>query len=526
MSNRRLETMDVQELLRRLRAGEPERAIARSLKVARKTVRKYHRWAEAEQLLSGDLPSPAELHARLAKSFRPARPPQNQSTLEPYRDEIDAMLTRGLKPRSIYQLLSDRPGFTASESAVWRLCVKLRAARTPLPVVMGRVETRPGEVAQVDFGAVGTLIDPVSQQPRKAQVFVMVLGWSRHMYAEFVFDQSITTWLQCHQRAFTFFGGVPERVVLDNLKSAIIKAYAHDQDVEVQRAYRECAEHYSFLIDPCLPSTPRHKGKVERGGVGYLKQSFLPLLPVDSTLTEANRRLRAWLLSTAGRREHGTTHEQPLKRFYDAEQVLLGPLPSTAYDPAEWQQVKVHRDGHVVFAKAFYSAPTRLVGQHLWLRAGLQEIRLFADNYELVATHPRATQPGQRSTHPDHLPVEKVRGLTASRESCQAEALAIGPATRQVVAELLASRPVDRLRTVVRVLRLAESYSAARLEAACARAVAFGDPSLSTLKQILIAELDALSMPLLLPPAPESSFTFVRPAAELAAAFGGGESWN
>ena len=109
----------------------------------------------------------------------------------------------------------------------------------------------------------------------------------------------------------------------------------------MQRAYRECAEHYGFLIDPCLPSTPRHKGKVERGGVGYIKQSFVPLLLPDTSLPEANRRLRAWLFSTAGRREHGTTHAQPLKRFYDAERLSLGPLPATDYDPAEWRQVKV-----------------------------------------------------------------------------------------------------------------------------------------------------------------------------------------
>src|SRR5688572_20759960 len=99
------------------------------------------------------------------------------------------------------------------------------------------------------------------------------------------------------------------------------------------------------------------------------------------------------------------------------------------------REVKLHRDGHVVFEKSYYSAPCRLVGQSLWLRAGLQDIRLFSSDFVLVTTHPRATQPGQRQTHPDHLPAEKAQGLTASRATCQVQAAAIGPSTAQVIAE-------------------------------------------------------------------------------------------
>jgi hypothetical protein len=274
------------------------------------------------------------------------------------------------------------------------------------------------------------------------------------MYVELVFDQQLPTWLAGHQRAFEFFGGVPKRLVIDNLNPAILRAYVQDQDAQVQRTYGECAEHYGFLIDPCLPAKPQHKGKVERSGVAYVQTSFMPLLPAGTTLPEANRRLRQWLLTTAGLREHGTTHARPLKRFEEVERPALLPLPATPYDPAVWKQVKLHRDGHVVFEKSFYSAPSRLVAQTLWLRAGLAEIRLFSSSWELVATHPRAEQPGQRTTHPDHLPPHKVRGLTATRESSQAEAEAIGPTTAQVVAELLADRPVDRLRTALRVLAL------------------------------------------------------------------------
>jgi transposase len=516
--------MDLHVVLRRLRAGESNQAIARAASLDRKTVRKYRRWASAQGLLSGDLPDLAQLHALARETLGEGNPRQNGSKLEPYRQEIAALLAAGLTPRLIFQKLGEHPEFDASEAAVWRMTKKLRPPQPPAAV--GRIETPPGEVAQVDFGEVTPLVDPFTGQLRRTWAFAMVLGWSRHLFVEFVFDQKLPTWLVCHQHAFEFFGGVPRRIVLDNLKAAVIRAWTRDRDPEIQRAYGECAEHYGFLIDPCLPAKPQHKGKVERGGVAYVQRSFRPLLPAGTTLPEANRRVRVWLLTTAGLREHGTTRAAPLARFEGAERAALLPLPSTAYDPAVWKQAKLHRDGHVVFEKSFYSAPSRLLGQTLWLRAGLREVRLFASDFVLVATHSRASEPGQRLTHPDHLPPEKRRGLTATHASCQAEADHMGPATAQVVAELLASRPVDQLRKALRVLRLAETFTPGRLEAACARGLAFGDASLVTLKRILAEGLDGLVLALPTAVPPVESLQFARSAEELAQAIQGGAAWN
>lgn len=523
MSKRRLDTMDIHSLLRRVKAGEKDRAVARALNVNRVTVAKYRTWAQEQHLLEGPVPDLETLHALLNASFGQDDPPQNQSTVEAYRDTVQTLLEQGLGPRLVWQKLCERPGFTGSESAVYRLCAKLKAAQPPEVVV--RIETPPGEVAQVDFGEVTKLFDPTTQTLRRTWVFTMVLGWSRHTYAEFVFNQTIPTWLLCHQHAFEFFGGVPKRVVLDNLKAAIIRAYTQDQDAEVTRAYAECAEHYGFLIDPCLPRRPEHKGKVERGGVRYIQQSFIPLLESNLPLAEANVQLQRWLLGRAGLREHGTTHHVPLTRFTQTEQSALIPLPRTAYDPAIWKRVKLHRDGHVVFEKAFYSAPCRFVGQTLWLRAGLREIRLFSSDFALIATHTRATQAGSRVTQLDHLPPEKVRGVTFTRELCRAEAQDIGPATTQVIEELLDSRPIDKLRTALRVLKLGDTYTPVRLEAACARGIAFSDTRLPTLKRILVEGLEALTLPLPLPGRTES-LVFVRSGEELAWPLGGGAAWN
>jgi hypothetical protein len=271
--------------------------------------------------------------------------------------------------------------------------------------------------------------------------------------------------------------------------------------------------------------TAQAKGKVERGGVGYIKQGFLPLLEGDPTLPDANRELRQWLLDTAAQRVHGTTHAVPWERFTQTEWPALLPLPSADYDPATWKQVKLHRDGHVTFERAYYSAPHRLVGQTLWLRAGLREVRLFTEQFELIASHPRAQTPGERFTQPDHLPAHLAAALATSRETTQAQAEAIGPATAQVVRELLASRPVDRLRTALRVLRLAAQFSPARLEAACVRGLAYGDTHFATLKRLLQAGLEGEPLPTTVE-GPTAALVFARSPEELARAILGGVTWN
>jgi hypothetical protein len=143
----------------------------------------------------------------------------------------------------------------------------------------------------------------------------------------------------------------------------------------------------------------------------------------------------------------------------------------------------------------------------------------------LIATHPRATQPGQRFTQPDHLPAHLAEALTLTRATCPARAAAIGPATHQVVLELLAARPVDRFRTAVRIVHLANRFTPARLEAACALGLAHGDVQLVTLKRMLEAGLEA-AIPLALPTPTPEALVFARSPEELATAIAGGAAWN
>jgi len=481
MAGRRCEVTDVREVLRRLRVGEPARRIARELGLSRNTVAGYHRWARQHGLLAGELPDAASL-ATLLRPPESAQPRPEQSGVAPFRAQVVAWRQQGVEGQAIFQLLVEQHGFTGSYSAVKRF---LRRLEPPTPRATVRVETAPGEEAQVDFGPAGLLFDSDGDRLRRAWAFVMTLSFSRHQYVEFVFDQTVATWCRCHRAAFEWFQGVPRRVVLDNLKAAIVRAVLYDP--QVQRVYRELAEHYGFLIAPCRPQTPEHKGKVEQGGVHYVSRNCLAGRAFRD-VHHANEHALRWCVETAGRRCHGTIKQQPLVLFETVERPALLPLPATPWVPVTWKQAKLHPDCHVVFNGAYYSAPHRLIGQRLWVRAAATQVQLFHD-YALVATH-LAARPGQRRTLHDHLPPDKVHFLLQTPRWCQEQAATIGPTCATFIAALLGERPLDRLRGAQGVLRLAQRYGPTRLEAACARASAVGEYRYTTVKLILAAGLD------------------------------------
>ncbi len=496
------------EVINRLRAGDSERRIGRELKISRPTIHKYKVWAAAQGYLEPNQPLPNAAALQTALGPVP-QPPQMTSSLADHRTFVEQLLAQGVEMTAIWQRLKENHNYQGSYSAVRRLVQRLQP-REPNAIV--RVQRAPGEELQVDFGSAGQVFDPVSGRLRVAYVFVATLSYSRHQYAELVFDQKVPTWLALHQRACESFGGVPQRVVPDNLKAAVLKALVHDP--VLGEAYRRQALHYGFLISPTVPYTPRHKGKVE-SGVHYLKRNFLAGQQfVD--LNAANERLRRWVQEVAGSRNHGTTHQPPLWLFREVEQAALQPLPPTAFTLLEIKPVKVHPDCHVVIEGSYYSVPYRYLEQTLEAHISQQTVELYA-GLELVASHGRAARPGQWQTRLDDYPPAKAAFLIQTPAYCRRQADQIGPATRQVVDHLLADRPLDRLRTVQAILGLAASVGPVRLEAACARARFYGDVRYRRIKDILNAALDRDPLPaeLSTPPlAPARAFTFARPSAD------------
>ena len=476
----------LRDLVYRLRQGESERAIARDLGLSRMTVRKYHTRAEEAGFLKAEvaMPTPEALATTLGVAIEAPRTP---SGVEPYATVVAELLEQRVEVMTIFDRLHDDHGYRGSYSSVRRYVQRVH----PQPArVTVRVHTGPGEEAQIDFGAAGPFVDPASGRARNAWVFVMTLGYSRHQYAELVFDQTVRTWIACHRQAFVWFGGMPRRLVIDNLKAGVLEAALHDP--VLGEAYRRMAQHYGVVVSPTRPRTPEHKGKVE-SGVHVVKRSFLTG-HAYADLRVANEALRRWIVERAGTRDHGTTHEAPLALFETRERGALLPLPTEPFELRETRRVKVHPDCHVVIDGSYYSVPYAQVGVQLDAFVGERVVELFRGT-DLIATHPRATRKGSWQTSMEHYPAQKAAFLERTPDFCRSLAERIGPCTSEVVGQLLADRPLDRLRSVQGILGLVETVERTRLEAACQRALAFGDPRYRRIKEILNAGLDQAPLP-------------------------------
>jgi transposase len=476
----RLRVQIVLDIIYRLRAGQSQRAIVRDLCYARDTVRRYAKWAEQMGYLepTSTLPKLEDLQVELPAPYRKS----NISSVDPYREVVKALLDQGVEMVAIHRRLVRNHGYTGSYTSVRRFVANL-LPKESLAVV--RIETPPGQEAQVDFGSAGKMRDRKTGKLRQAYCFVMTLSSSRHQYVEFVFDQKMQTWIGCHRRAFESFGGAPKEVVVDNLKAAVIKASLDDPILS--EPYRKMAHHYGFLVHPCRVRTPEHKGKVE-SGVHYVQRNFLAgaeFLDID----EANREVNLWVSEEAGLRTHGTTREQPLDRFFETEQAALQSLPHEPFELVEVRQAKVHRDCHVEVAGAYYSVSFKQVGKRLEVYLFERVVQIY-NGLELVVTHERATRKGQRVTRLEHYPPEKSIYLARPRDYCRQRAYTIGPKCGEAVSALLDSRPLDNLRAVQGIIGLADRYGDKRLEAACARALYYGDPRYRRIKDTLKAGLD------------------------------------
>ncbi len=509
MANRRFEMYQIRQIIARLRLGESDRDVARSQAVGRKTVAAVRKRAHAQGWLDAASTPPED--AGLAQVFAPARVrAQNVSSVEPFRQDVLAWHAQGISATTIHRALIRKHQFSGSLSAIYRFIDRYDPS-APQATVMLDFEV--AQCAQVDFGQGPLLHVPGAHAPVKTWIFVMTLAWSRHQYCEIVPDQKVHTWLACHRHAFEWFNGVPRTVMIDNPKCAITRACYHEP--EVQRAYGQLATGYRFSISACRPRDPKKKGRVE-SGVKYVKSSFVPLREFRD-LTHANHQLREWVMSEAGNRLHGSTRARPLTLFSQTEQALLTPLPAVAPECPVWVKARVHGNAHVQFEQAHYSVPFQLVRHLLWLEVNPSVVRIYQD-HTLVATHARLHRPGTHSTVNDHLPPDAQAYLMRDPQWCLAQAKRVGPSCLALLESLFSHKVLDHLRAAQGVVRLAESFGNARLEAACARALHFASPTYRTVKKILKEGLDLKQLDLVLEATLEEPYRgggrFVRPSSD------------
>lgn len=487
------------ELVRLHRQGVGTREVARLLGMSPNTERRYREALVPSGLLSGpseEVPTLEELKAIVREHLPLTTPEQQLSSVEQWREKASLYRKDGLGPRAIYDRLRiEESDFCGSLSAIKRLCLRLaREAGPGAEDVAIPVETAPGEVAQVDFGYAGKMWDPSTGRLRKAWVFVMVLGHSRHRFDKVVFDQKQETWCRLHIEAFEFFGGVPHVIVPDNLKAAVVRAAfaIDDRTSELNRSYRELARHYGFRVDPTPPRSPKKKGKVE-SGVRYVKHNAL-VGREGQPVEEVNAALRTWDLEVAGQRIHGTTGKKPLEVFHLEEKSALLALPEKKYERVFWKQATVHKDAHVQYDRHLYSVPWRHIGQRVWIKATKESVLIYADD-ERVATHRRLDK-GLRSTVEEHLPEGRRDLRHRSQSYWEARAAAIGPMTEQYIKEVFGSDDVlFQLRPAQSIVTHLEGFPKERAEAACRRASHYGITTYQGIKNILNKALDREALP-------------------------------
>lgn len=346
------EYMDIVSLARQ---GYSRRQIAQKTGLDRRTVGKY-------------------LKEQQAPAYKKV---QRQSKLEPFYPLMEGWLAQqNFQATRIFELLLAE-GFVGSYSIVKRHVRELKRELSRKAYI--RFETLPGQQAQVDFGDFQVLNPNGSLSTVYA--FVMVLGYSRHQYVEFIERCTLPLFLACHQNAFAFFGGVPCEIVYDNMKNVVIRRLLGK--VQWNRAFEAFCLHYGMKPVAAAPYSPWVKGKVERP-IGYIRERFWRGYSYQG-IESANADIKRWIMSVAGERIHGT-HRQKVSERFANERASLNALPEHPYDLSLVFTRKVYKDCQLSFDGNRYVVPHECVGRRVTLRAQDGRLRIF-DNERLVAVY-------------------------------------------------------------------------------------------------------------------------------------------
>lgn len=483
---KKVSPMEYREILRRLKLKQSIRSIHRDTGYSRELIRKVRDVAKVKGWFdSSSLPKEKEI----LKYIEP-----NQSKTHPLdkiKEKIKQWIELGYTYIVITKLVNEQC-YNYNEITVRRY-IKNQFPKINKPICRRYFD--PGETAEVDFGYLGVMYDESEQRNRKVWLFSMRLNYSRYCYRELVFNQRASTFFQCHVHAFEYFGGVPHKIVCDNLKSAVILASL--QEPLVNKSYQMLAEHYGFLISANKPATPEHKGGVEKD-IDYVKRNFYPIFIEHQKqkgrtipdCSDCNQELVQWTKQTDIHHQIKYTHATP-DMLFSEEKPLLMPLRFDRWDPITWYHCKVGDDWKVQINKAFYSVPYKYIGKTVTAYINSTEAVIFY-NYEQIACHRRAKRDWQRVIKPHHAPPNYDEYLNSTSVGVKKWAALIGQPTLELVTIILQQRHVDGLRPARALCALSKTYSDQRLNNACQRALYYRLYSFRNVKNILKQNLDQL----------------------------------
>ena len=467
MAFKRITEMDLFDIITRWHSGYNISQLSKLSGLDRKTIRQYIRRAEQAGLSKATpLPERDEL-LRALTSVLPQRDyhQPGREAFAAFSEEIVALVTAStdaVKPKTAYEIICERYGVTASYSSFKRFITTLPEIKTPEKTTCA-LETEPGEEVQIDYGKMGRLVDPLTGKNRDIYAFIAIASHSRFKFVHFVYKQDQRSFVASNIRMFEFYGGVPQRLVIDNLKAGVIKPDLYEP--RLNRTFQEMAEHYEVFIDPARPRRPKDKAKVERA-VQIVREQFrkLKALHPHLDINQANRHIRQWCQHRDGMRIHSTTGLKPFETFEQIEKPRLKALPASHFEIAEWKSVRVHVDQYVQFDKRFYSVPEAFIGSELWVRATQQLIEIF-DDFTRIKTHVRTK--AKRHTDPKDFP-ENLQVMMGNShvQWLVAQAAKVGDEFKQLIIDVLTPHAKLNTRKAQALIKLADRYPSEQLNTA------------------------------------------------------------
>ncbi len=348
-----------------------------------------------------------------------------------------------------------------------------------------------GEIIFVDYaGKTLPYTDIATGEQLKAQVFVGVLGCSNYTFVWASKSQSTPDWIEAHSQMLKFFGGVPEVVVPDNLKAAVVSTGKHSV---INKTYQELSEHYGFVIVPARVRKPQDKSKAELGVKFITNWISMPLSRRQFFSVDEINQAIAELLPRFNQRSFKRLPGCRYSRFIELDQPVLKPLPDTAFEYGEWlSEQKVGPDYHVYAKGHAYSVPFRLVGQKVAARMGHKTVELFCLG-KRVASHFRDDIQGEATTDPNHRPENHQVYASSNLEHYLEWAIGIGESLVNVIKVQFKDRPNHALigrKACSQLQQLAKQYGTDRIESACARALFIQSPTVKSIRSILQHGLD------------------------------------
>jgi transposase len=472
MSYRELSMMDVKELLRRWAAGQSIRRIARDTGADRGTVARYVAVAEQVGLAREREPSESEVHevAQRVQSRPLPAVSAEWKEVATHKERIEGWLTaaRPLRLTKVHTLLVREHGLQASYDTLRRFASQQLGWRQKPSTV--RIDDPPaGQEAQVDFGKMGPMLDPVTGRVRALWALIITLSFSRYQFVWPSFVQTTEAVCEGLDRAWAFFGAMIRTIVPDNMK-AIVKTPDALSPVLVA-AFLDYVQVRGIFVDPARIRSPKDKPRVENQ-VPYVRESWFD----GETFTgidDARQSAETWCRDVAGARVHGTTRAVPRERFEASEKGAMLPPPSASFDvPIYLDKAKVHPDHHIQVARALYSVPSSSGAKVVRARADKTTVKIYAGTL-LLKVHPRQA-PGGRSTDPSDYPSGKADYALRSVDALIARAKDKGHHVGVYAERLLAGPlPWARMRAAYALLRLCDKFGEGRVEAVCQSALAF-----------------------------------------------------